>query len=181
MPKTDRDPLGPGFEWRLRHALDRVQPRHSSPRYQSAATPAVRSWRLAPAALALALVGVLAMSAYAATGSANPAVWTRQAVTVIQSAGHAPAGGSESQPAPLGNAAHPTPPAGAGQGPALKPSPRPEPSESPEPSSSPEPSESADPNDSAGHGGSDGSDDGRDSGGSGGSGGSDGSGSNPGD
>ena len=33
MPKTDTDPLGPYFGWRLRAELDRVQPPFSSPRY----------------------------------------------------------------------------------------------------------------------------------------------------
>jgi len=154
MPRTEQDPLGPGFEWRLRHALNRVQPRFSTPRYASGPAPSVRSWRLAPAALALGLVGVLSMSAYAATGSPNPAVWTRQAVTVIQSAGHAPATvpGTEATPPPVKASPH----AGVGTAPTHTPeqesTPRPEPSDSPRPSSRPEPSDSPDPRDRSGSG-----------------------------
>jgi len=82
MPKTEGDPLGPGFERRLRGELDRVQPRFSSPRYL--ARPRRRiALRIAPAVLAVSLVGILGLSAYAATGSPNPVVWTEHVVTVI--------------------------------------------------------------------------------------------------
>ena len=131
MRSTD-DPLGPGFEWRLRHAMDRVQPRFSSPRYAALSARSRRPWRLAPIALAAAMAGVLALSAYAATGSANPVEWTRQAVTVIESGGHLPAtGGAEAQP-PAQQPSH-LPPASASGRPTQQPSssPRPDPSESP--------------------------------------------------
>jgi hypothetical protein len=82
MPKTEGDPLGPAFERRLRGELDRVQPRFSPPRYLSAGNrPLVR--RFAPVALAVSVVGILALSAFAATGSPNPVVWTEHVVTVI--------------------------------------------------------------------------------------------------
>lgn len=154
MPRTDQDPLGPGFEWRLRHALNRVQPRFSTPRYASRPAPAVRSWRLAPAALGLALVGMLSLSAYAATGSANPAVWTRQAVNVIQSAGHAsPATPApEDTPPPVKASPHSVGGASPSHAPEQESTPRPEPSESPEPASSPEPSESPEPGSGGGGG-----------------------------
>ena len=85
MPKTDDDALGPALERRLRRELNRVQPRFSSPRYASAAHPRVRTWRLAPVALGVSLVSILALSAFVATGSANPVVWTQRVVTVIES------------------------------------------------------------------------------------------------
>lgn len=85
MPTTDGDSLGPTLERRLRRELDRVHPRFSSPRYQSAAHLHVRTWRLAPAALGASLVSILALSAFLATGSPNPVVWTQRVVTVIES------------------------------------------------------------------------------------------------
>jgi len=91
MRKSDFDALTPGQQWRLRIALDRVMPPFSPPRYQAWRTSVVRTWRFAPMTLALALTGVLAMSAYAATGSANPAVWGQRAESTIQSVRLAPA------------------------------------------------------------------------------------------
>lgn len=84
MPKIEGDPLGRGFEWRLRAELDRVRPRWSSPRYLNAPPHRVGAWRLAPAGLVVGVVGILALSAYAATGSANPVVWEQRIVTTIQ-------------------------------------------------------------------------------------------------
>ena len=84
MPKTDDDSLGPVLQRRLRRELDRVQPRFSSPRYLSHPRQHVGTWRFAPVALAVSLAGILALSAFVATGSANPVVWTQRVVTVIE-------------------------------------------------------------------------------------------------
>jgi hypothetical protein len=145
MRKTDFDALTPGQQWRLRIALDRVMPPFSPPRYQARRASLFRPWRFAPATLALAITGVLALSAYAATGSANPAVWGQRAESTIQAVRLIPAatpgatGPSSSQP-----------PAATVPGPAAKsqsPSPRhPESSDGEqhdryaEPPASPEPS-----------------------------------------
>src|SRR5258708_27795211 len=90
MPKTD-DLLGPGFAWRLRAALDRVQPPHDAPRYLSV-TPrgALRTvfLRAAPA-VAVGVAGLM-LTAYAATGSPNPVIWTQNAASAITSITHAP-------------------------------------------------------------------------------------------
>jgi hypothetical protein len=84
MPKTDRDPLGPSFQWRLRSALDRIEPPPSAPRYATASPRAARPPRFARVALASGVTGILALTAFAATGSANPAVWTQRIVTTIK-------------------------------------------------------------------------------------------------
>ncbi len=145
MPKTDPDPLGPNFAWRLRAELDRVQPRFSSARYLSpGAGGRVGSWRFAPAALAIGLAGIVGLTAYAATGSTNPAVWTERAKSVIQAAPPSPT--PESTPGPARPQVAP-PAAPARQSPA-EPSERPEPTEQPEPSGSPEPRESPEPSQS---------------------------------
>src|SRR3977135_2951703 len=88
MRSTDRDPRDPGFESRLKAALDRVTPPSPSrPHYQSAVATA-RPLRLAPLALAAAASALLALSATAATGSPNPVVWTERATTTIEAGGH---------------------------------------------------------------------------------------------
>lgn len=90
MPKTD-DLLGPGFAWRLRAALDRVQPPHDAPRYLSVnpgGTLRTVSMRAAPA-VAVGVAGLL-LTAYAATGSPNPVIWTQNAASAITSITHAP-------------------------------------------------------------------------------------------
>ncbi|HKB18290.1 MAG TPA: hypothetical protein VKF28_04590 [Candidatus Dormibacteraeota bacterium] len=132
MPRTERDPLGPTFARRLRFELDRVQPPWSSPRYLG---PARRfgAWRVAPAALAIALTSLLGLTAFAATGSANPAVWTERVVTVIHPAPPTPT--PEVTPSPAQ-------PRGA---PPVQPTEKPEPSDRPEETSSPEPIESPEP------------------------------------
>ena len=84
MPKTENDGLGPAFEWRLSAELDRVRPRWSSPRYLNSPPHRVGAWRVAPAGLVVGVIGILALSAYAATGSANPVVWEERIVTTIQ-------------------------------------------------------------------------------------------------
>jgi len=84
MPKTDRDPLGPSFQWRLRSALDRIEPGRSTPRYATASPRVARPLRFTRVALASGVTGILALTAFAATGSANPAVWTQRIVTTIK-------------------------------------------------------------------------------------------------
>ena len=143
MPKTEGDPLGPAFERRLRGELDRVQPRFSPPRYLSAGNrPLVR--RFAPVGLAVSVVGILALSAFAATGSPNPVVWTEHVVTVIHPI--------PSSPTPSSS------PDERGGGPATTPGQdgehhgSPEPSERAEPSE--QPGESSEPNEGPGRGAS---------------------------
>jgi uncharacterized membrane protein YgcG len=130
MSKTEGDPLIPNLERRLRSELDRVQPRFSPPRYLLA-TRRPFIWRLAPAALAASLLGILSLSAYAATGSPNPVVWTEHVVTVIRP-----------------NPATPTPVTSPTQhrgGPATTPSQHDANERSPEPSGRPEPTEQPEP------------------------------------
>ena len=129
MPRTERDPLGPGLVWRLRSELDRVQPRWSQPRYLNPTRVGV--WRIAPAVMAVAVGGILFLTAFAATGTANPAVWTERVVTVIHPA--PPSATPEITPSPAQPQA--APPI----------QPKPEPSDRPEPTSSPQPIESPEP------------------------------------
>lgn len=91
QPKTDDELLGPAFRWRLRATLDRVEPKYSSPRYQTVAGWSYRTWRIAPAMLAAALGGVVALSV-ASTGSVNPVVWTEHAGTIFIPSTHEPEG-----------------------------------------------------------------------------------------
>jgi hypothetical protein len=88
MPKTD-DPLGPGFEWRLRAALSQVQPPYSPPRYQSVtALGALRTGLLRAAPAVAVAVAALLLTAFAATGSPNPVIWTQNAASAITSITH---------------------------------------------------------------------------------------------
>jgi outer membrane biosynthesis protein TonB len=150
MPNDDDTGLGPGLEKRLRDELDGVQPRFSSPRYL-ATKPRPAIWRLAPAALAASIVAILGLSFYAETGSANPVVWTRRVVTVLQP----PA----SSPAPSERRESPAPAQTPERHESPEPSEKPEPGESPEPAQSPEANESPEPQSSPepsdGHSGSD--------------------------
>ena len=83
--------LGPAFDWRLRHALDRVQVPHSAPRYQSVAPAGTLRTVVGRAAPAVAIgVAGLLLTAYAATGSPNPLIWTQNAASAINSITHAP-------------------------------------------------------------------------------------------
>jgi hypothetical protein len=81
-------PIAPGFEWRLKSALDRITPPSGLPRYAMAR----RTFRpLRPAlatALAVSVTVLLALSATAATGSPNPVVWKERAVLTIQAVSH---------------------------------------------------------------------------------------------
>lgn len=134
---------------RLREDLDRVQPRFSSPRYLTTSTRPL-AWRLAPAVLAVAAVGMLGLTAY--SGSANPVVWTERVVTVIRPAATSPA------PTKTPDEHRESPDSNRG-GSTESPEPResPEPNESPEPAESPEPGESPTPSgDDSGSGSSSG-------------------------
>lgn len=144
MSKTEDDPLGPAFTWRLRSALDRVVPPHTPPRYLSASVARPAPFRFAPAALAAAVAGVVALGAFATTGSANPIVWTQRAAASIESAGHAPAAAPSPQASPSPEKESPRPQAvpPPTHDPEHEASPQPEPSEAPERPSSPEPSSS---------------------------------------
>lgn len=151
MPRTDHDPMGPGFEWRLKAVLDRVTPPASRPRYESVSMGGVRLWRAAPVLLAAATAVLLALTATAATGSPNPVVWTQRAASTIQSVGHAPEAAPSPEPSPetpqeTPRSAPAAPPTHAPEHEAEA-SPSPEPSERPEPSPRPEPTKSPSPSD----------------------------------
>jgi hypothetical protein len=149
MSKTEGDPLGPTFTWRLRAALDRVVPPQTPPRYLSAANASAAPLRFAPAALAAAVAGIVALAAFATTGSANPVVWTQRVTSTIGSAGHAPAAvpSPEVSPSPRNESPHPPAAAPPAHTPEHEASPQPEPSETPERSPSPEPHQSPEPSD----------------------------------
>ena len=139
MSSTDPDDLHPTLIARLRAELNRVRPPYGEPRYLTAAAP-LRAWRLAPLALAIAFTGIVALTAYAATGSPNPAVWTNRVETVINS----------TQPSPTPEQEPPESQT-VGAPPALAPSHRPTapPTEQAEPPASPE-HESPEPEDHSG-------------------------------
>lgn len=120
MPKTE-NPLGPGFEWRLRAALDRVQPPHHAPRYLSVTPRRALQTAImrATPAVAVGLAGLL-LTAYAATGSPNPVIWTQNAASAITSITHP----------------EPSPTAEPSSAPVREPSPAQEPAESNSESSS---------------------------------------------
>ena len=151
MPNTEPQGLGPGLERRLKDALDRVTPPSSSPRYLSASAGA-RSWRRAPAFVAIGATCLLVLTAVAATGSPSPVVWTQRAASSIEAIGHHPdsSPSPDSEPTPsakVPGAAQETPDSehgGTSPTPSreTEPSPSSEPRESPEPSQSPEPRES---------------------------------------
>jgi hypothetical protein len=140
MSRTDRDPLGEGFTWRLRAELNRVVPRYSFPRYGS---PAARhlpgTWRIAPVGLSAGVIGIVALTAYAATGSPNPVVWTERIVTTVQPNVTTEPGPSPApSPPSTQRAVAPPPPAPPTH--QAQPTPHAEPSEGPEGSPWPEPS-----------------------------------------
>jgi len=159
MPNTEPEGLGPGLERRLKDALDRVTPPSSPPRYLSASAGG-RSWRMAPAALAIGATCLLALTAVAATGSPSPVVWTQRAASTIEGIGHRPSTSPSppAEPTPGGTtvpgAGRETPDSEHGgtmpspsHGTEQEPSPSAAPRESPEPSQSPEPSASPSPSD----------------------------------
>lgn len=141
MPSAEDDGLDAELERRLRRELDAIPPRIARARYLDARRPII--WRLAPAALAAALVGVLAISGYAETGSTNPAVWRDRAVNLIRPANPGPASQenenlSQTTPVPTHESqSHPSP----------LPSQRAEPNESPNARESPDPQNSSQPAD----------------------------------
>ena len=146
MPKTDSDPIGDQLQARLRAELDRVQPRWSPPRYLSPAPQRIGAWRLGPPSLVAAIAGTLALTAYVATGSPNPAVWTQRIVTTV-----VPNAGPESTPLPTPGqtpSPHAAAPAPAPPTERTEPTASAEPSEPPEASPTPEPSASPEPGDS---------------------------------
>jgi outer membrane biosynthesis protein TonB len=132
-----RDPDDPLWR-RLLAELDRVEPRWSSPRYLTAKTRPVL-WRLTPAGLAVAIGGIVALTAYA--GSPNPAVWTQHVVTVVHQAQASPT----PTPTPAQPVSNPTPSEPPEQHESPEPSQPPEQHESPEPTQSPEPHDSTEP------------------------------------
>jgi|ERR1700682_5482742 len=135
-----KHPIAPGFDWRLKIALDRITPPSVMPRY-AMARPAFKPWRLAPIALAGAATVLLALTAVAATGSANPVVWSERATSTIQSVGHAPdpspspAAGTEGSPSTAHSVPAPAPKRASPPKAAPKPAPPTDhPHESPRPS-----------------------------------------------
>jgi len=141
MSKTDPDEIDPLLKARLRAELNAVRPPSSLPRYATAGPP-IRAWRLAPVALAIAFTGILALTAFAATGSPNPAVWTNRVETVINPPSPSSAPESESTGEPrIGSPAAPT------HRPTAEPSEQPEPANTPEPTESTEPAQSPEPSD----------------------------------
>ena len=148
------DTLGPELESRLRSELDRIQPPHSSPRYLAARTRPI-NLRLAPALLAASVISILALSAFVATGSANPVVWGERVVTVLQPSTASPSagqddhrGGPASTPSQSPARTSPLPTERA------EPTETPQANESPEPEQSAEPAQSPKPEPSDGHSGS---------------------------
>jgi hypothetical protein len=148
MPIPDDEMLGPALEKRLKAALDEVvppSPSLSSARYRMGATRRLsRAWRFAPALVGIAAAGAV-LTATAATGSPNPAVWRDRAGAVIQNVSHFPSASPKATHSPK-----PEPrdsPDDRGAGPS-RPTPSntrpPEPKESPEPSDRPEPSPTPD-------------------------------------
>jgi hypothetical protein len=104
MPISENDNLGPGFEKRLRAALDSVvppSPRLANARYRTSATwrPG-RAWRLAPALIGVLAAGV-ALTAGAATDSpTNRALWLQRAQEVVQNVNHFPGTKETQKPRP---------------------------------------------------------------------------------
>jgi hypothetical protein len=173
MSIIERDPLGPGFERRLKAALDSVAPRTPSfygARYRSALWARSRQpWRLATALVGAGAVVLIALSAAAATGSPDPTVWTKRAAATIQSVSHIPDASPNPPPNPApdprGTApvvqpaapSHDAPTSSRKAEPTDKPErshqpePSPWPNESPRPDHSGSPWPSPSPPDSSGH------------------------------
>ena len=169
MPITENDDLGPGFGRRLSAALDGVTPPSpavSGARYKSVPRRAGLQWRLAPA-LAIGIgAAAMALTAVAATGSPNPAVWTERAGAAIESVGHHPGASPKAVRSPSADPGHgtsggqgggrqggqTTPSSGHDGKQSPEPSETPETSPSPEPSSSPEESPEPSPSQDSSHG-----------------------------
>ncbi|HEY8840660.1 MAG TPA: hypothetical protein VIO80_08435 [Candidatus Dormibacteraeota bacterium] len=143
--------LGSALEKRLRAALDEVTPPSpllASARYrQGAAKRLSRAWRFAPALVATAAAGA-ALTATAATGSPNPAIWKDRAGTVIQNVGHFPSSSPKAVQSPKPQLKASTPTQTSRPAPSsheIEPKPTAEPTERPEPSPSPQPTEVPEP------------------------------------
>jgi hypothetical protein len=145
MPNADHDPLGPGFDRRLKAALDRVTPPASSPRYAYQAVAGLRPWRLASVVVAAGAACLLALTAVAATGSPNPVVWTQRAASTIGSVGHAPEASPSPEPSKPPHATPHSAPSKPVQQTEHEASPSPRHSEQPSESPRPEPSDSGNP------------------------------------
>jgi len=163
MPIPEDEMLGPGLEKRLKAALDGVTPPSpslSSARYRmGVARRLSRAWRFAPALVAIAATGA-ALTATAATGSPNPAIWKDRAGTVLLNVGHVPSPNASPKPrvSPTDGrkeTSRPTPSGSHEPKESPEPTQRPEPKQSPEPSDRPEPTPTSDA--SAGHDSSGGS------------------------
>ncbi|GAC1643406.1 MAG: hypothetical protein NVS9B11_12890 [Candidatus Dormibacteraceae bacterium] len=151
MPNPENDSMDPGFEWRLKAALDPVNPPASSPRYASTVMGGARAWAAAPALVAAGAAVLLAIIASVFTGSANPVVWAERAGSTIQSVSHTPE--ASPSPEPSAETSHSAPASPAAQVPqqpgenehkdAPEPKQAPEPKETPEPEARAEPAESS--------------------------------------
>lgn len=132
MPRTDPDALGENFRWRLRAELNRVRPVYSPPRYLAPARERTGAMRVATAVLAVAVVGILSLTAYKTAGSPNPSEWTRKIVTGIEPTTQStPTPVTSSSPSP--QAAAPVPPTHSAQStPRVTPSDRPQSTPTPE-------------------------------------------------
>jgi outer membrane biosynthesis protein TonB len=137
-----KHPIAPGFDWRLKVALDRIKPPSVMPRY-AMARRAIRPWRVAPIALAGAATVLLALSATAATGSANPVVWSQRAASTIEAVGHAPETSPSPAPSPEGSptTVRSAPVAAPKHATAPKTAPKPSPTKRPEETPRPTPSD----------------------------------------
>jgi hypothetical protein len=126
MSKIDPGGLHPTLIARLRAELNRVRPPEAEPRYVTSRAP-IGAWRLAPVMLAIAFTGILALTAFAATGSPNPAVWTNRVETVIS-----PPSPSRAPEAEPGVSSHAAPAAPPTHRPTAPPTERAQPTSSPE-------------------------------------------------
>ena len=130
-----------GFEWRLKSALDRVNPPASSPRYASTLMGGAWAWPVAPALVAAGAAMLLAITASVFTGSANPVVWAERAGSTIQSVSHTPEPSPSPEPSSETSHSAPAAPAQATHDSEHDISERPEPSDQAEPNERPEPAE----------------------------------------
>jgi len=164
------DPRRPGFDKRLRAALDRSRPptpQAERARYSQPATGYRPLGRMKPALAITGALAVLLLAASAVAGSPDASAWTQRAVTTVESVAHvaqqpspAPAPARSPQPKPKPAPAPAAPKAAAPGGASPEPShdSHGQPSSTPSPETSPTPSdehhESPSPSPGDGHGGS---------------------------
>jgi len=159
MPIPDDEMLPAGLEKRLKAALDEVTPPSpslSSARYRMGAARGLnRAWRFAPALVGIVAAGAV-LTATAATGSPNPAVWKDRAGTVLLNVGHFP--GPKASPNPRVSpsdehkeTSRPTPSSSRQPKESPEPTERPESSPRPEPAPSERPEPAPTPDSSGGH------------------------------